>query len=318
MSKVKTLRLILASIFLIGSATACTFVPSLRPTPWATPTVEEMISGFSSPDVDERVHAVNRAGFYGDHLDKALLIPYLVESLLDAEYGGGGTSVRTFAAQSIGMLGIYDERAIKILISWLDDGSVVHGEELIYGIQTLKVFASYASDATPGLIRVMMNPPSSHRPHVQQAAVHTLGAIGDPVAVPYLLSVFLSADEQSWVRKSEDVSISLAHYGPEAVCTVPYLVPLLDSLKPDVRAGAALVISRATGNTFPDSEQRNWDPELGGPWNFEQGPDSEYLIVAATKEWWQKVGQYQEWPQCTPGLDGEPVLLTSGSQSSTL
>jgi HEAT repeat protein len=261
-----------------------------------------MISDFSSSDVDDRASAAASAGSYYDHPDKYVLVPYLVEALLDVEYGGGGTSVRMHAADSIGRLGIYDERAIKILISWLDDESV-RGAELLEGIHTLEVFADHASDATPGLIRVMMNPPPSYSPHIQQAAVRALGAIGDPVAVPYLLSVFLSEYEQSWVRKS--VAISLAYYGPEARCTVPHLVPLLDAEDPEVRSGAAIVISQATGNPFPDSESRNWDPERLGAWISEKGPDGEQLIVAAAKKWWQEVGRHQEWSTCDPEFEEE-------------
>lgn len=316
MDKAKILCLILASGFLIWSATVCSSVPAWHtPTPWPTPSMSELVSWFSSPDADERAHAVHWAGSYYNHPDKALLVPYLVEALSDSESGERGYRVRAYAAQSIRSLGIYDKRAIEILISWLDEEGLT-GEELIQGITTLEAFACYASDATPGLIRVMMSPPS-HPHHVRQAAARALGAIGDPVAVPYLLLVLLSDDEEVWVRRS--AAIALAHYGPEAVCAVPYLVSLLDSPESNVRISAAIVIGQATGNRFPDGERDNWmhEYESGGysvgPWQFEESADGEYLIVIAAREWWQEDGQYQEWPQCILGLDGEPVLPAPGS-----
>jgi hypothetical protein len=308
------------SIFLIWSVTACSFVPALHsPTPWPTPSFSEVIAGFSSPDANERVYAADWAGFYHDHPDKMLLIPYLVEALSDPACGERDFSVRGYAAQSLRGLGIYNERAIEILVSWLDEEGLT-GDELIQGIYTLEAFAGYASDATPGLIRVMMNPPS--QPHrIRQATARALSAISDPGAVPYLLLVFLSNDEETWVRKS--TAIALAYYGPEAVCTVPYLVSLLDSPELDVRVGAAIVISQATGNQFPDSERDNWMYEYQGggysvgSWQFEKNTDGELLIVVAAEEWWHELGQYQEWPQCASGLDGEPVLPAPGSWSFT-
>lgn len=315
MDKASASRWIPAFTLLAWLVTACSFAPALsRPTPWPTPTMSELIAGFSSPEPSERAHAAKWAGFYYDHPDKALLVPYLVEALSDPECGERGFSVRGYAAQSIRMLGIYDERAIKILISWLDEGGY-SGEELLQGIGALEAFSGYAADATPGLIRVMMDSSLTMDPfqrHVREAAARTLGAIGDPTAVPYLLSVFLTADEQSWVRKS--AAIALADYGPAAVCAVPYLVPLLDASEPDIRISAAIVISQATGNGFPDTERDNWKMEYEGggysvgSWRFEQDAGGEYLIVSAAKDWWREVGQYEQWPQCDRGLDGEPVL----------
>lgn len=318
MSKVKVLHLVMVCAFLTWTISACSFLPVwYTPTPWPTPSMSELISDFSSPDVHERAGAANWAGSYSDHPSKALLVPYLVEALSDPD-----NEVRTFAASSIRRLGIYDERAIETLISWLDEEGH-SGEELVQAITVLEVFASYASDATPGLIHVMMTPPyrSPYYRQVREAATRALVAIRDPLAVPYLLSILLSTDEQSWVRKS--AAIALAEYGPTAVCSVPYLVPLLDSPEPDVRISAAIVISQATGNAFPDSEKDNWAIELVeggghsiGPWRFEQDTDGEYLIVTAAKEWWQEIGQYEDWPQCNAGLDGEPVLPVPGQAST--
>lgn len=299
MNRKKTLLMILALGFLTWSASACSLVPiGPSPTPWSTRTVKELIEGFSSTDAAERAFAAGSGTSYYNHPDKALLIPYLVEALSDPD-----TEVRMFAANSIRVLGIYDEQAVETLISWLDEEGHSR-DELGQGIQALEAFAKHASGATPGLVRVMMNPPSND-PGIRQATVYTLAAIGDPVAVPYIAAIFLSLDEQSWLHR--DVATALAKFGPETRCVVPYLVPLLDSSKSDARIGAALVISQATESTFPGSERRNWDPDFLGAWVFEKGTNDEYLIVNAANEWWQKVGQHEDWPQCE-GLDGKPVL----------
>src|SRR5690606_34747580 len=122
------------------------------------------------------------------------------------------------------------------------------------------------------------------------------------IAVPYIASIFLSLDEQSWLHR--DAATALAKFGIEAKCAVPYLVPLLDSPAPDARIGAALVISQATDNPFPGSEKRNWDPDYLGAWQFKRRIGGEYLIVSAAREWWQDTGQHQDWPRCEKMLDG--------------
>lgn len=296
MNRKRNILILIALSFLPWSATACTSV-LVEPTPWPTPTVNELISGFSSIDPDERVAAAADASWYRDHPDKDLLIPHLVEALSD-DY----PDVRMFAAQSIGSLGVYDRKAVDTFVSWLSEEEKHTNDELIEGIGALRVFSDHASDATPGLVRMMMNPPS-YDPHVRLGAVRALRAIQDPAAVPYLLSILVSEDVEDWIRK--DAAIALASYGLEARCTVPSLVSQLDSPESDVRIGAALVISQATGNSFPGSERRNWDPDYLGAWQFKRRIDGEYLIVSAAKEWWQDTGQYQDWPKCEKKLDGE-------------
>lgn len=282
--------------FLAWSATACISV-LVEPTPEPTPTVSELIKGFSSTDPDERATAAAIAHWYWDHPDKALLVPHLTKALSDSS-----SDVRMFAASSIASLEVYNQKAVDTLISWLDEEERHTNEELIQGIGALEVFADHASDATPELVHMMMNPPS-HDPHIRLVAVSALRAIRDPAAVPYLLSILVSEDVEDWIRK--DAAIALASYGLEARCTVPSLVSQLDSPEPDVRIGAALVISQATGNSFPGSERRNWDPDYLGAWQFKRRIDGEYLIVNAAKEWWQDTGQHQDWPKCEKKLDGE-------------
>jgi hypothetical protein len=272
-----------------------------------TPSINSLIVGFSSSDVKEHAQAANQAGYYYDRPDKAKLVPYLVVALQEPDCGWDCSRVRAFAAQSIGQLEIYDEQAVEILISWLIEPG--HSDdELIQAIHTIEVFVMYAPDSTTGLIYVMTEPrpmsPLYH--HIQAAAANTLSKIGNPAAVPYLLSIVLSSKEPDWVRKS--TAIALARYGPDATCAVPYLIPMLDSTVPDLRISAAMIISQATGNKFLDSEPENWDPDLLGPWKFEKQAGGEYIIVIAVKNWWQKEGRFKNWPICSKGLKGENVL----------
>lgn len=262
-----------------------------------TPSINDLIVGFSSTDVNERAQAADQAGYYYDHPDKAKLVPYLVVALQEPDCGWDCSRVRAFAAQSIGQLEIYDEKAVEILISWLTE-SGHSDDELIQAIHTIEVFVMYAPDSTTDLIYVMTEPrpmsPSYH--HIQAAAANTLSKIGNPAAVPYLLSIILSSNEPDWVRKS--TAIALARYGPDAICTLPNLIPILDSTIPDLRISAAIIISQATENKFLDSEPENWDPDLLGPWKFETQADGEYSIVIEAKNWWRNEGSLLEWHEC--------------------
>jgi len=193
---------------------------------------------------------------------------------------------------------------VEILISWLDEPSQP-GAELGQGIQTLEKFSEHAASATPGLIRLISDPDQSDD-HVQAAAIETLSAIGDPAAVPYLLKIFVSPAEPSWVRKI--AGIALAKHGQASVCGALYLIAEFDSPEPDVTISAALILSQATDNIFPNSQIQNWDPDLGGSWIFDKNENQEYQIVSAAKNWWQETGQAMQWPPCKEGLDGIPVF----------
>ncbi len=275
--------------------------------PQATPSIPELVSDFSSTDVNQHANAAYWAGFYYDHPNKSILVPYLVDALQEPDCGESCSRVRAAAAQSIRQLGIYDKQAVEILISWLTESR--HSEdELLQSVQTLEVFSKYASDATPGLIDVLTKQQnfSPENYQIRVAAANALSKIGDPSAVPYLISIVLSSNEPSWVRKN--IAISLARYGPDTACAVPYLIPMLDSAEPELRISASLLISQATANNFPDSNQENWDPDRLGAWKFEMQPDGEYVIVTTAKDWWEKEGHLKDWPKCDKGLNGENVI----------
>jgi HEAT repeat protein len=277
----------------------------LRPTE-PTPRIEELIPKFSSPDIETRYRAAYDARHYYDDPDKARLIPYLVDALQESDNTWNGHRVREYAAFSLGRLEVYDSRAVEILTSWLTEPRQ-SGAELIQGIYVLGVFSDHAANATPGLIRLISDVGPYHpNDHTRAAAIGTLSAIGDPVAVPYLLKIFVSADELSWVRKI--AGLALAKHGQASVCSVPYLISELDSPEPDITIVAALILSQATDNVFPNSQRENWDPKLGGLWIFDKAENQEYQVVLAAKNWWQNVGQYEKWPQCNSGLDGNPVI----------
>ncbi len=295
--KTSNLLLRLISGVLMGLVLGCVTASRVTPTPRPRPTIDELIELFASADDLERVEAASQAGFYKNHPDAERLVPYLVAALTDPE-----SRVCIFAAQSIRQLGIYDAEAIEILISWLD-GYAPSSDAQIQAIGTLAVFAEQSSGAVPGLIRILLQePPWSQG---RSVATHALAAIGDPVAVPYLLALSLSSSEE-WLRKQ--TNLALAAYGPEAACAVPYLVPLLEAPEVDVRLSAAIAINEASGNTFPDAQSGNWAPSTG-VWQFEQNAAGEYLLVSAAQAWWAESGQHTPWPVCPAGLEGEPVTL---------
>jgi len=269
----------------------------VTPTSVPTPSLPELFSGFSSPNVNERIYAAHWSGFYYDHPEKTRLIPYLVLALEDSAIGDDGISVRAYAAQSLGNLEIFDEKAIELLMSWLVEEDI-SGEELIQGIQTLGKFPNQSSDAIPGLIQQLKSPPmaSPYYHQIQEASAMTLSIIGNQVAVPYLLETYINSEELSWLQRS--IGIALARFGEESKCTVPHLIPYLEYPDSDTKLSAAIVIGQATDNEFPDSLRTNWDPQFLGPWQFEKNSNGEYLIVKAAKEWWKNEGQYELWPKC--------------------
>ena len=278
MNKINSLCfLFLAFSVLLGVNSGCWGGSNqLGPTPtsWPTPTINELISGFNSQDPDQRADAADNVMAYShSEMEKAQLRPYLVKSLSDPD-----GQVRVFATQSLYQLDIYDEQAVQILISRLNNTHYQYAEfELRTTIQAIEQFADHAQEATPALIGELRTPIA----HEKIAAANALGAIGDPVAIPYLLLIVLSSNE-SWVRS--EVADALAEYGPEARCAVPHLVPLLDDPENEISSSAATAINQAADNGF------------------------EYRIVNATKEWWQETGQYESWPACPNGLNGEVIL----------
>jgi len=241
-----------------------------------TPTIDELIAGLNSKDELIRAKAASRAITYSQHnqTDKAQITPHLTKALSDPN-----PRVRVFAVQSIWRLEVYDEDAVEILILWVNEGGVQDDEDnrtLQQAITALGVFADHAQEATPGLIRLLMN--SDY--HTRVAAADTLSSIGDPIAIPYAVAVVSSSGE-TWVRA--EVAMTLTKYGPEARCTIPYLIPLLTEPDDVLRANVASAIRVHLS-------------------------EGEYPTVNRIKDWWQETGQYQSWPACPNGLNGEVIL----------
>lgn len=280
----------LVCLLIMSACTSFGGVPHPQPTLMVTPSLNTLFEQFSSPDPIERANAANSAGYYSDHSDKALLVPYLVTALSDSD-----ERVRTFAASSIGDIAIYDEQAVRTMIRWLDEKG--HStDELTQAMRAIETFAGYIMDTPPGLIEIMLEEQSSTTLRID--AMCALSALGDPVAIPYLLEVFSHEDEEAWIRAR--AGFSLTNYETTAACTVPSLVPLLYSSESEISIIAAIVINQATDNNFPDAGEESWSIGPGGELFLSagKGDDGEYFVVTAAKKWWQEVGQYESWSAC--------------------
>jgi HEAT repeat protein len=285
--------------------TACSPI-HMNATPSMTPTADELISRLSSPDVNQRAEAANDIGlYYSNYPDRDRFLPYLINALNEPECGYSCVKVRVFACNSVRILGIYNEKANNTLIGWL--GEEGHSpEEILCSIQTLRIYAEHSQAAVSYLIKLLMDADkySPYSDQIQEASALTLSVIGDAKSVPYLASVLLRNNEPNWVHKS--VAISLARFGSSSKCSLPYLIPLLDSSEDEKSIGAALVMSQSMEISFPDSERQNWDPELLGPWIFQKNEKGQYLIVSSAKQWRDNLDTKIAWPSCE-GLNGIEV-----------
>ena len=258
-----------------------------------TPTINELVTLFSSEDHNDRVHAAYQAGLYRDTPEKEMLLPYLVDALSGPDLSDRGGR-KEFAAQSIRYLGIYDETAYQIFISWINDGKATNGE-ILQAILALQEFPNTPEVAKPGLIRALNNDDN----HVKQAAIELLSAFDDKDVIPSILSIALSDKEESWVR--QDALRAIAIFGTDSKYTITKLIPLLDHQEAETRAWAAAAIYFASDKSFP-SEDLDWDLSH---WRYSSGftkVDDErsdrYIIVVEAKKWWRESGRFNEWPDC--------------------
>lgn len=282
-------------VFLLFLTYGCTTssVLQVTPTEEPTPSIDELITMFSSPDHNDRVHASYESMYYSDDPNKAILLPYLVDALSGPDYSDRGGR-KEFAAQSIREFGIYDKTAFTIFISWINGGSASDGE-LLQAIQALQVFPDRAAEAKPGLIRLLDNDNS----HIKQAAIQLLSLIGEKDVIPSILKVALSEEDENWVR--QDALRALATFGTESECAVTRLIPLLNSNDPEIRAWAASALYFSTDKAFPsndlDWELKDWHYSRDFARNTENRT-GEYLIVEQARDWWQEIGQYKDWQEC--------------------
>src|SRR5688572_28315556 len=77
------------------------------PTEEPTPSVDELIGMFESPNHNDRVDAAYDAGYYEDDGNKVILLPYLVDALSGPDFSDRGGR-KEFATQSIRMFEVYD------------------------------------------------------------------------------------------------------------------------------------------------------------------------------------------------------------------
>lgn len=273
----------------------CTTSSSIHNTPTEepTPSIDELIVMFSSPDHNDRVRAAYEAVYYSEDPNREILLPYLVSALSGPDYSDRGGR-KAFAAQSIREFEIYDETAFSIFISWVN-GDSASDSELLQALQALQVFPDRATEAKPGLTNLLGNGDS----HVKQAALELLSLIGEADAIPSILELAVSEEEESWVRR--DALRALAIFGAESECTVKDVIPLLSSDDSEIRVWAASAIYFSTDKAFP-SDDLDWELK---DWyysrDFTQSTESrtgEYLIVEQARNWWQETGQYQSWQEC--------------------
>ena len=308
-SSSKLLRLFLwVSILISGILLSCTLrEPAIQQT--SDPDINLIIDEISSIDHSVRANAVHQVGLYSDHPDKEIFLPFLVQALEEPDCGWECSRIRAFAAQSIRDLAIFDDRATKILLTWLVEPG--HSEdEIIQAIYALDSFIvlGYEFGPVDNLISVLSESmelsPMDNQIRIE--AANTLSRAQEKRAIPYLISIVIAAEEPSWVRR--EVAISLARFDQEARCAVPYLIPMLNEKESDLRISASIIINQASGSKFPDGQRSNWDSDSNGVWKFELQENGEYSIVDAALQWWQEEGQSVVWPECEVGINGDVIL----------
>lgn len=282
-------------VFLLLLTYGCTTSSAIQltPTEEPTPSIDELIEMFASPDHNDRVRAAAESMFYSGDPNKTILLPYLVDALSGPDYSDRGGR-KEFAAQSIREFEIYDETAFHIFIAWINDGPASDGE-LLQAIQALQVFPERAVEAKPGLIRLLDN----DNAHTKQASIRLLSLIGEKDAIPSILKVALSQEDKGWVR--QDALRALAIFGIDSECTVKDIIPLLSSDDSEIRVWAASAVYFSTNKAFPNSdldwELRDWYYSKDFTKNIETRK-VEYLIVEEARNWWQETGQYKNWQEC--------------------
>jgi HEAT repeat protein len=270
-------------ILALGFICGCSSLSPSRtfPTEIPTPTIDELIGKFSSPDHNERVHAAYEAMFYSDDPRKTILLPYLVEALSGPDLSDRGGR-KAFAAQSIREFELYDDTAFNIFIAWVNEGNATEGE-LLQAIQALQVFPDRAIDAKPGLI-ILLEKDSDTL--VKKATIELLVLMGEKNVIPSILQVALSDKDELWVR--QEALGALASFGQESKCTIPKIIPLLNYPDTEIKNSTAFAIYTITDKAFSNDELTKAKDRTG-----------EYRIVKDAKQWWDEYGQNVNWPDCS-------------------
>lgn len=150
----------------------------------------------------------------------------------------------------------------------------------------LRKMGGAAEQAVPALTATLSDDVSD----VRASAADALGEIGPgaALAVPALIEILRSDD---FVHARTSAAKALGKIGDTSA--VPALAEILWDQKAQeaykfIPINAAKAIAWLTDNQFPDSGR--------GSHGYRVNDDGEPLIVIAAREWWEREGQYQEWP----------------------
>jgi HEAT repeats/PBS lyase HEAT-like repeat len=215
--------------------------------------------------------------------------PATLQELITVVSEGGGAA-RVTAARALGDMGLRAELAVPALIKNLH---YEHTEVRTAVADALGKIGPGAKPAVPALIGVLQNDESIQ---VRRSVVEALKQIGDASAVPALASVLYEEDILG--PTPTPISCEPIDLNGAKVCTYGEEANKWSRTDKRLALDAAVAIAQITGENFPDAESSTYQvDEAGVP-----------LIVIAAKEWWEKEGQFKQWPPVvTPTPEPTPT-----------
>lgn len=200
-------------------------------------------------------------------------LPELIAVLSD-----GSGPARVGAALVLGDMGPKAAPAVPALIKNLDYD---HSDVQISAAEALGKIGPAAKPAVPTLIRMLQN---ADYVNTRKAAATALGWIGDPSSVPALVNVLY--EEAILGPTPTPVSCEPIGWTGAKVCTYGEEANKWRRTNEGLTLDAAEAIARITGENFPDMDSH-------GRYRSNEGIP---LTIVAAKEWWEKEGQFKQWP----------------------